>query len=113
MFYTITQTNKDDACYDHKKVNRIILTQKTKPTYKTNFETFDEVIQYMIGLNFSLAVSTQFDDFRNEDVNVIDESSIAPSEWDNVAHAPANGGVIVDNTQKLADDELPDDDLPF
>lgn len=102
LFYCITQTDPNDICYNFKKINKIIMTQKGLPTFKDHFSgDFDEVIQYLCGLHLVLTVETTFDDYKSEDINVIKDWSFEPSVWDRTSH------------QAKTNVEISDDDLPF
>lgn len=102
LFYTIAK-KEGDPCYDFTRVNKIILTQKGKPTYKSRFLDFDEVLLYLHGLNLVLTVETNFDDYRGEDRNEVKDWSFEPSMT----------GEKVTTTETPAAPQFSDSDLPF
>ena len=72
--------NDGDSVYNHAKINHIIVTQKnTGEHYKTDFRTFDDVLQYLHGLNFIVTVEKFFNEFTAKDDNRVKDWSYKPS----------------------------------
>lgn len=108
LFYTIMGAD-NRLGYDFNKVNKIILTQKNQPTFKTTFQETDEVLQYLFGLRLSLVVETTFDSNRGNDINIIDETSFSEPN-DNIFKKVAQQAST--NVSNLPDD-VDEDDIPF
>lgn len=81
--------------YDHKKIHKILLSQ-TNP--KLDFQTCDECIQYINGLNMRITILKKFDEYRNKDVNEISYLSYAKSNA---------------TSTTVSDPMVKTDDLPF
>ena len=113
LFYSIFAQEGDKA-YNFDVINKIIVTQKGRPTYKTHFKDIDEVLQYLVGLRLVISVEITFDDFSGKDRNKVVDWSFAPSVWDTQDHKPeaAPQEIITKNTEEL-DEVLPEGDLPF
>ena len=103
VFFTIFG-REGDPYYDFHVVNKIIITQ-LKDKEKKYFDSVDEVLQYLQGLKLVATVSSEYDDFRDEDRNVIVEDSFKRS---NVGDG--EGPVHAKNVESIAVD---DSDIPF
>ena len=118
LFYTIGK-KEGDPCFDFSRVNKIILTQKDRPDYKSRFLDFDEVLQYLHGLHLVATVETNFDKYSNEDRNEIKDWSWEPSVWDTTDHKneePAPETLSAETPSKPESVPAPDgedEDLPF
>ena len=104
VFYTIFGQEGDEY-YNYRIINKIIMTQLKKGE-KVYFDSVDEVLQYLNKIHLIAKVSSEYDDFRDEDKNVIVEDSFRASEWDKQDHTVTN------NTEAL-DNIAGSDDLPF
>lgn len=101
VFYTIFGREGDEY-YDYRIVNKIIMTQLAKGE-KLFLEGVDEVLQYLQNLKLIVSITSEYDDYRDEDRNVIVEDSFRASEH------KADSGVKATNV-----DSIPvDDDLPW
>lgn len=99
-----------DTAFNYKKINNIICTQVGLPTFKPEFITVDEIIQYLNGLYVSFEIENSFEDYFGEDrsrvkdyrfgapVSLPEKSQATPT----VAPTPAPKANIPD-----------DDDFPF
>jgi hypothetical protein len=117
IWHTIFSRDNDKA-FNFNAINEIIVTQEGRPDYKRHFKSFDEILQYLIGLHLTLRIGTEFDQFKGEDANIIEKGSFGPSEWDkthpsaNAQPAPVgNDGAKGGNLDQL--DDVVSDDLPF
>lgn len=98
--------NDGDPVYNHSKINHIILTQKNTDNYKTEFKTFDDVLQYLHGLNFIVTVETIFNEYVGANENAVKDWSYRPSEAKSAAlEAPASSN--------LDSIEIDDSEIPF
>lgn len=99
--------NDGDAVYNHAKINHIIVTQKnTGDHYKTDFKTFDDVLQYLHGLNFIVTVEKFFNEFTAKDDNRVKDWSYRPS-LKPILEAEET------KSQNLDSVAISDDDIPF
>lgn len=118
LFYSIFAQEGDKA-YNFDVINKIIITQKNRPDYKTHFEDIDEVFQYLVGLHLIISVEITFDDYSGSDRNRVADWSFKPSIWDEGDHPAAeenlqpvgNDGAKGANTEELED--FGESDLPF
>ncbi len=108
VFFTIFG-REGDPYYDFYVVNKIIITQ-LKNKEKKYFESVDEVLQYLQGLNLRATVSSEYDDYRDEDRNFIVDDSFKPSE---VGSKPATADTGTVHGENLKSIEVVDEDLPF
>lgn len=107
VFYTIFGREGDEY-YDYRIVNKIIMTQLKKGE-KLFLEGVDEVLQYLQNLKLVISISSEYDDYRDEDRNVVVEDSFKPSEHkETVAKTEAP---VSNNTAPV--DPVPTDDLPW
>lgn len=106
--FTKIFANDDDATYNHAKINHIIVTQKfTGEHYKTEFKSFDDILQYLHGLNFIVSVDVVFNEVTEKDENKIIDWSYKPSTKPIKDEEPAIKGNNLDSI------EIPDIDIPF
>lgn len=114
LFYSIFAQEGDKA-YNFNVVNKIILTQKDRKTYKTHFKDIDEVLQYLVGLRLVLEVEIAFDEFSGKEKNRVVDWSFEPSVWDTQDHSSnePEPEIIKENTEKLDTAVPSDDDLPW
>lgn len=66
--------------FDLKKLGGILVTQKGKDGYKTEFEEVDEFIQYINEVPLIVTVEKKYDDFAQKEVNSIKYLSYKPSK---------------------------------
>lgn len=102
VFFTIFGREGDEY-YDYRIVNKIIMTQLKKGE-KLFLEGVDEVLQYLQDLKLVVGITSEYDDFRDEDRNVIVEDSFKPS---------VAGPEKKDTSANLDSLEVKDDDLPW
>ena len=105
--------------FDLKKLGSILVTQKGKDGYKTEFEEVDEFIQFINGITLVATVEKKYDDFAEKEVNSIKYLSykpskagpyVKPTKEDSAPLQDLGDGVKGANT---ADLDLPDDSVPF
>lgn len=110
LFYNVTQ-KEGDKCYDFPRINKLILTQKGTDNYRTHFAEFDEVIQYLVGINLRLTVETNYDEYSAKDRNEVKDWSFEPSQL----HVSASSdGVQFENGKNGNEiSDIQDEDLPF
>ena len=108
VLFTKIWENEGDAVYNHAKINHIIVTQKnTGEHYRTDFRTFDDVLQYLHGLNFIVTVEKFFNEFLDpaRDDNRVKDWSYRPSEHP-VVEETIHG-------KNLSSVTMPEDEIPF
>lgn len=72
------KTNPDQ--FDHRKLQKIILTQKGKDTFQNKFANEDELIQYINGLLMQIHISCKEpDDYHETPYNEVKYLSYKPS----------------------------------
>ena len=96
--------------FDLKKLGSILVTQKNKEGYKTEFEEVDEFIQYINGIHLLVTVEKKYDDYSGKEVNSIKYGSYKPSKWDMEPHEAKEEAPKSANTAKI---DLADDEVPF
>lgn len=67
--------------YDLKKLGNILITQKGRPDYRTNFEESDEFVQYINGAHLRVGVVKKIDDYSGKEINEIRYRSYKPSNF--------------------------------
>lgn len=112
IWYSIFKRDNDKA-YNFNRINKIIVTQKERSDYKRHFNNLDEILQYLVGLHLRLKITVEFNDFKGEDGNKVDEDSFAPSIWDTQDHAAPKKEEGLVEGHNLDQLDTPDDDLPF
>lgn len=97
--------------FDLKKLGAILVTQKGKEGYKTEFEEVDEFIQYINGISLIVTVEKKYDDYSQKEINSIKYLSYKPSKAGPyvkpVKDAPK------DESANLESLDIPDSSLPF
>lgn len=96
--------NEDDACWNFNKINRLVCTQGGQ---RREFETFDEILQFLCGINLRIKVGKVYDDKYQREVNTISERDFKAPTVAKSAPVP---------TPTVHSDEVslpPEDDLPF
>lgn len=111
VFYNLTKKADDpEGIYDFKRTNKLILTQKDKPTYRKSFADADEVLLYLNGIHLKAHIEIQFDEFNNTERNAITDYSFAPSDWDK----KMQNKTAPDKSENLDKISVPSDsDLPW
>lgn len=72
------KTNPDQ--FDHRKLQKIILTQKGKDTFQNKFANEDELIQYINGLTMQIHITCKEpDEYHDEAFNEVKYLSYKPS----------------------------------
>ena len=104
------KTNPDQ--FDHRKLQKIILTQKGKDTFQNSFANEDELIQYINGLTMQITiVEKEPDDYHDTDYNEVKYLSYKPSTVQLQQFAPK---VSLDNPTVINYSDIEtDEDLPF
>lgn len=87
--------------FDLKKLGSILVTQKGKDGYKTEFEEVDEFIQFINGITLVATVEKKYDDYAEKEVNNIKY----------LAYKPSNAGPYVKPTKDSASAAAPLQDL--
>ncbi len=110
VFETIFRDKTNPDQFDHRKLQKIILTQKGKDTFQTKFANEDELIQYINGLTMQIHISRKDpDDYHDEPYNEVKYLSYRPS---NIKLAELGAKVeAAPKKQEMIDFEA--DDLPF
>ena len=109
IFESIFRDKNFPTKFDNRKLQKIILTQKGKETFQTEFANEDELIQYLNGLNMQITINQKEpDDYRNEPYNEVAYMSYKPSAvvYQTIGQQPASKP----SAPKI---DISDDLLPF
>lgn len=80
IFESVFRDKENPSQFDHRKLQRIILTQKDKPTFQKTFANEDELIQYLNGLNMQITISEKEPDaYHDTEYNEVAYLSYRPS----------------------------------
>lgn len=80
VFESVFRDKAFPTKFDNRKLQKIILTQKGKDTFQTEFANEDELIQYLNGLNMQITINEKEPDaYRNEPYNEVAYLSYRPS----------------------------------
>lgn len=103
------KTNPDQ--FDHRKLQKIILTQKGKDTFQNKFANEDELIQYINGLTMQIHISLKEpDEYHDSSFNEVKFCSYKPSTVKLQEVGPKNTPEQKANLDFL---DFTDSDLPF
>ena len=80
IFETVFSDKENPSQFDHRKLQRLILTQKGKDTFQTKFANEDELIQYLNGLTMQIHINRKdADDYHDSEYNEVAYLSYKPS----------------------------------
>lgn len=111
IYETVFSDKENPSQFDHRKLQRIILTQKGKETFQTKFANEDELIQYLNGLNMRIHINRKEPDaYHESEYNEVGYLSYKPSDvkfqtFGQQAEKPSSPKVDYVN--------LDNEDLPF
>lgn len=105
IFETFWLDKDGSGWYDTRKIHKVLLTQDPDKR-KLSFESQDECLLYINGLNMRITVEKVFDDYSGKYKNQVKFLSYAPSK--------ANVAPSVENTvEETSAPHIEDNDLPF
>ena len=80
VFESVFRDKNNPDQFDHRKLQKIILTQKGKDTFQNKFANEDELIQYINGLTMQIHISVKDpDDYHETQYNEVKYLSYRPS----------------------------------
>jgi len=116
IFDDIWTEKENPQFFNRKRVNQLLGTQKDLED-GTEFETIDNIIEYMTGSFLGVHIVIELDEYRGEDVNRVAyyrSSKVLPQKIGEIVHPKDEEEhkppVNVSNPANNEDD---DDDLPF
>ena len=101
VFEDIWAEKENPKVFNRKRINQLLGTQKIEDG--TEFDTINDVIQFLLYSNLILHITIEMDTYRGEDVNVVQfykSSKVNPQQLE---EKPKGGNLPV----------VDDDDLPF
>ena len=115
VFNKIFRDKSNPEWFDLSHLGDLLVTQKGRPDYKTNFDEVDELIQFLNNSVLTIEVEKTYDDYFQKEVNKVKRynsynpttlgayvAPVASSEQKPVAAAHNTSAIEVD-----------DNDLPF
>ena len=80
IFESVFKDKANPDQFDHRKLQKIILTQKGKDTFQNKFANEDELIQYINGLTMQIHISLKEpDEYHDSSFNEVKFCSYKPS----------------------------------
>lgn len=110
IFESVFRDKANPDQFDHRKLQKIILTQKGKDTFQNKFANEDELIQYINGLTMQIYISLKEpDQYHDTAFNEVKFCSYKPSE----VKLQEIGATTSQPQKKVEYVDLSGEDLPF
>lgn len=110
IYETVFSDKENPSQFDHRKLQRLILTQKGKDTFQTKFANEDELIQYLNGLTMRIHINRkEADDYHDSEYNEVGYLSYKPSD----VKLQSVGQPTQQAKPKIEFVDMSDPDLPF
>lgn len=69
LFKDIWEEKDNPGVFNRKMINKLLGTQEIEDGHE--FETLNDVIDFLVGCNLIIHVSVEFDEYRGENVNTV------------------------------------------